>query len=156
MYRKRLNIDKVPIIMHLWAILLIISCRRGQGFLPPLNGHGRGEITLPSVSRFLWYLGSKYQRLPPCFQGPKIQWSYSLYCLMQAEVINPRWWLTNNKYLGISQSVCNAIAAQFQRLYPFFWGWWSPLSYFPHNNLLFDTFKVSKNNTKVEININKI
>ena len=61
----------------------------------------RGVKLPPSVSRLLWYLGKKFQRLPRYFQGPGIQWSYSLYCVMQAEVRNPRWRLTNkNTYIS--------------------------------------------------------
>ena len=61
----------------------------------------RGVKLPPSVSRLLWYLGKIFQRLSPYFQGPGIQWSYSLYCVMQAKVRNPRWQLTNrNTYIS--------------------------------------------------------
>ena len=37
------------------------------------------------------------------FLSPWIQWGYFLYCVMQAEVRNPRWWLTKTGYSHFSE-----------------------------------------------------
>ena len=36
------------------------------------------------------------------FPSPWIQWSYSLYCVMQVKFRNPRWWLTKTGYTHFS------------------------------------------------------
>ena len=77
-----------------------VNLRRDKVFRHLSMAKGRVKLP-PSVSRLLCYIGKKYQRLPLYFQGPGIQWSYSLYCVMQAEVRNPRWRLTNrNTYIS--------------------------------------------------------
>ena len=69
------------------------------------SGGGGGKnhpqlISAPMIPR------KKIQRLPPCFQGLGIQRSYSQYCVMQAEVRNPRWRL---KKIRISQITIPAL-----------------------------------------------
>ena len=53
------------------------------------------------ITQLIYKIHAKFQRLPPCFQGPGIQRSYSLYCRMISGVKNPRWRLTNrNTYIS--------------------------------------------------------
>ena len=60
-------------------------------------------------------VAAEFKQLYPCIQGPGVQWSYSLYCVMQAEIWNPRWWTTNRKELLLSLYTTNI-----QRLPPRF------------------------------------
>ena len=65
------------------------------------------------ITQLIYKIHAKFQRLPPCFQGPGIQRSYSLYCRMQSRVKNPRWRLTNrNTYISAcTQRNCTILMA---------------------------------------------
>ena len=65
------------------------------------------------ITRLLYKIPAKFQRLPPCFHGPGIQQSYSQYSMMQSGVKNPRWRLTNrNTYISAcTQRSCTILTA---------------------------------------------
>ena len=64
-------------------------------------------------------VAAQFQGLTPGFQGPRIQWSYSLYCVMQAEFRNPRWRLQNRNTLI---SDCTYLSCTIPRDEPMFSG----------------------------------
>ena len=51
------------------------------------------------ISEPAYNVAAQLHRLYPWFLGPGCQRGYSLYCVMQAEIRNQRWRLTNRKYL---------------------------------------------------------
>ena len=72
------------------------------------------------ITQLIYKIHAKFQQLPPCFQGPGIQQSYSLYCMMQSGVKNPRWRLTNrNTYISAcKQRNCKILTALY--MFPFY------------------------------------
>ena len=67
------------------------------------------------ITQLIYKIHAKFQRVPPCFQGPGIQRSYSLYCRMISGVKNPRWRLTNrNTYISAcTQRNCTIVTATY-------------------------------------------
>ena len=65
-----------------------------------------GSQTGILISQPVHNVVSRFRRLYLCFEGPGIQWSYFLFCVMQAEIRNPRWRLMKKEIL-ISQPVYN-------------------------------------------------
>ena len=75
---------------------------------------GGSQTGIP-ISQPVHNVALRFQRLYLCFQGPGIQWSYSSYCVMQAEVINPRWRLTkkgNTHFSACIQHICTILTAK--------------------------------------------
>ena len=72
------------------------------------------------ITQLIYKIHAKFQRLPPCFRGPGFQRSYSLYCMMQSGVKNPRWRLTNrNTYISAcTQRNCKILTAIY--MFPFY------------------------------------
>ena len=72
------------------------------------------------ITQLIYKIHAKFQRLPPCFQGPGIQRNYSLYCMMQSGVKNLRWRLTNrNTYISAcTQRNCKIQTAIYK--FPFY------------------------------------
>ena len=54
------------------------------------------------ISQQVYNIAAKFQQRHPCFWGWGIQRSYFPYSVMQADIKNPRWRLTNRKYLYLS------------------------------------------------------
>ena len=74
-----------------------------------------GSQTEILISQLVHNVATKFQRLYPCFQGLEIQWNYFWYCVMQAEVRNPRWRLTNTGNIHISACIlrsCKILTAK--------------------------------------------
>ena len=65
-----------------------------------------GSQTGILISQPVHNVASRFRRLYLYFEGPGIQWSYFPFCVMQAEIRNPRWRLTKKEIL-ISQPVYN-------------------------------------------------
>ena len=78
--------------------LFLILCYASGSHKSKMAAH-KPEIL---ISQPVHNVAAKFQRLYSCFQGSGIQWSFSLYCVMQAEVKNPRWRLTNTGNTHIS------------------------------------------------------
>ena len=55
------------------------------------------------ITRIVCKITAQFQRLYPHFLGLEIHWSNYLYCMLRAEVINPRWRLRKMKYLYLSK-----------------------------------------------------
>ena len=72
------------------------------------------------ITQLIYKILAKFQRLPPCFQGPGFQRSYSLYCMMKSGVKNPRWRLTNrNTYISAcTQRNCEILMVIY--MFPFY------------------------------------
>ena len=55
------------------------------------------------ITRIVCKINAQFQRLYPHFLGLGIHWSNYLYCMVRAEVRNPRWRLRKMKYLYLSK-----------------------------------------------------
>ena len=93
-----------------------------------------GQQTVTRIFQPVYNVAARFKRVYPSFESPGIQRSYSLYCVMRAEVRNSRW-RTHKPEILILQPVHN-IAARFQRLYLCFQTQRIRISYF---FILFDT-----------------
>ena len=52
-----------------------------------------------AITQIVFKITAQFQRLYLYFLGPGVQWSYFLYCVVQAEVRNPRWRFSNYRLL---------------------------------------------------------
>ena len=50
----------------------------------------------------VFIISVQFWQLNTYIEGTGVQWSYSLYCVMRTEIINPRWRLTLKKYWHLS------------------------------------------------------
>ena len=91
------------------AIPNIVWCKRKSEIQ---DGGPQTEIR---ISQPVHNVSLRFQKLYLCFQGSGIQWGYFAFCMMHAEVRNPRWRLTeigNTHFSPGIQHICTILAAK--------------------------------------------